>query len=100
MTSYLHTTNGVSRRAVVASGALGAAAFLGAGTALAKVGEDAELLDLFEHWKVVLAACAGCEPDDGVHDDRYAIEERIATTPAEGLCGRAARPMAFHYPGR
>jgi hypothetical protein len=29
-------------------GALGAAALLGAGTAVAKVGEDAELLELFE----------------------------------------------------
>ena len=73
--------------AVVAAGALGAAAFLGAGTALAKVGEDAQLLDLFEDWKVTLAACSGCEPDDGVYDDLRAIEQRIASTPAEGLTG-------------
>ena len=41
----------LNRRAVVAAGALGAAALLGAGTAVAKVGEDAELLELFEDWK-------------------------------------------------
>ena len=55
MTNLPITTNSnghLNRRAVVAAGALGAAAFLGAGTALAKVGEDAELLELFEDWKV------------------------------------------------
>ena len=55
MTNLPITTNSnghLNRRAVVAAGALGAAALLGAGTALAKVGEDAELLELFEDWKV------------------------------------------------
>jgi hypothetical protein len=98
MTSSLHTTNGhLDRRSVVAAGALGAAAFLGAGTALAKVGEDAELLDLFENWKVTLAASSGCEPEDGVHDDRCAIEERIAATPAEGLTGIGVQLALWHF---
>jgi hypothetical protein len=76
----------LNRRAVVAAGALGAAALLGAGTALAKVGEDAELLELFEDWKVALADCSG--PDlDRAHNHLRAIEQLIASTPAEGLVG-------------
>jgi hypothetical protein len=82
-----HTTNGhLDRRSVVAAGALGAAALLGAGTAVAKVGEDAELLELFEEWKIALADCSGSDLDRA-HDHLRAIEERIASTPAEGLKG-------------
>jgi hypothetical protein len=98
MTDYPHITNSnghVSRRAAVAS-AIGAAAFLGAGTAIAKVGEDAELLELFEEWKIALAACSGCEPDDGVLDDRCAIEQAIAATPAEGLTGIGVQLALWH----
>jgi hypothetical protein len=75
MTNLSHSTNSngrVSRRAVVASGALGVASLLATKPAFASITEDAELLELFEDWKVVLAACSGCEPDDGVHDDRCA----------------------------
>jgi len=82
-----HTTNGhLDRRSVVAAGALGAAALLGAGTTVAKVGEDAELLELFEKWKIALADCSGSDLDRA-HDHLRAIEERIASTPAEGLKG-------------
>jgi hypothetical protein len=100
MTNLPITTNSnghLNRRAVVAAGALGAAAFLGAGTALAKVGEDAELLELFEEWKVALAACNGCEPDDGVHDDRCAIEQAIASTPTKGLAGIGVRLALWEF---
>jgi|GEM_PF-2996169 hypothetical protein len=94
MTKSLHTTNGVSRRAVVAAGTLGAAAFLGAGTALAKVGEDAELVSLFDDWKLALAACSG--PDSAM-DQLGVIEEAIASTPAEGFTAIGVKLALWYF---
>jgi hypothetical protein len=44
-------------------------------------GYDAELLELFEAWKIALADCSGSDRDRA-HDHLRAIEQRIALTPA------------------
>jgi hypothetical protein len=54
------------------------------------------LVSLFEDWKLALAECSGPDPDRA-HDHLRAIEQQIASTPAEGLTGIGVQLALWHF---